>query len=448
MKKIVLVVSLLVFMVSIVGCSSEESGTNTEIETNTSTGISAEAKEDDGTYEIDYMDAASFENALNEGEEVNGAVVQFDVLEFKPDSALGINCWSGEHLNFISETEPDVKKGDIVVGRVIEEPSKKLGSWKVPYEVIEIKPGVLVEEEVVSTDIEEGVIEEVVKPMESETVNAVDDYSVGDEIDLGGVIFNIYKIDEHENEIYLLAQNSIATTMFSDDERPYDEQHNYEGSLVEGYVNRFVDDLEDKGIIIKESGIIDKDDLYELGFIHSDGLSGRPYRADEAMDFVKKENTYWVGGYCKYETMSWAYDYGKLDTESCEEEYGVRPIVVIEPSEIGKELKTVNPALTIKEIVDSDCAWASEGGIENPYDRFYFDCENMTFTNIFESSELSDYSEFAMEFVDEKTIRLEGVMRWYEIPAELTIVNENKLRLRFVDDAYNDGDYYLNKVVE
>ena len=53
-----------------------------------------------------------------------------------------------------------------------------------------------------------------------------------------------------------------------------------------------------------------------------------------------------------------------------------------------------------------------------------------------------------MEFVDEKTIKVDGVMRGYEVPAEITIVNENKLRLRFVDDSYNDGDYYLNKVTE
>ena len=89
-------------------------------------------------YEIDYYDAASFEKALNNGTKVNGKIVQFDVLEYKPDSALGINCWSGEHLNFISEEELDVSKGSIVIGRVTEEPTKTLGSWKIPYEVVSI----------------------------------------------------------------------------------------------------------------------------------------------------------------------------------------------------------------------------------------------------------------------------------------------------------------------
>lgn len=89
-------------------------------------------------YKIDYYDAASFEKALNNGTKVNGKIVQFDVLEYKPDSALGINCWSGEHLNFISEEELNVSKGSIVIGRITKEPTKTLGSWKIPYEVLSI----------------------------------------------------------------------------------------------------------------------------------------------------------------------------------------------------------------------------------------------------------------------------------------------------------------------
>lgn len=272
-----------------------------------------------------------------------------------------------------------------------------------------------------------------------------ENYNIGDEIELGGVKFNIYKIDDNK-ELHLLAQSNIATTKFSGSERSYEELHNYEGSLVEGYVNRFVDDLEDKGYNIKSSGIIDKDDLYNLGFVDSVTVSGRPYLCDSVPQFVKYEKNYWLDGYYKVDTYSWVYFNEKIDTESCEEKYGVR--IVIEPSEINKQVKVVDKNLTIKDIVNSDCAWTSEGGIENPYDLFYFDCQNMLFINIFESSELSNTQEFSMEFVDEKTIRIDGVMRWYDTPAELTIVNENKLRLRFLDDSYNDGDYFLNKVNE
>lgn len=89
-------------------------------------------------YKLDYSDATSFEKALNNGVKVNGKIVQFEVLEYKPDSALGINCWAGEHLNFISEEELDVGTGNIIVGRVTKEPTKALGSWKIYYEVLSI----------------------------------------------------------------------------------------------------------------------------------------------------------------------------------------------------------------------------------------------------------------------------------------------------------------------
>lgn len=96
-------------------------------------------EESTGTeYTLDYSDAASFEAALNDGTTVKGAIVQFDVVEYKPDSILGINCWSGEHLNFISEEELDVGKGNIIVGRITEEPTNVLGSWTIPYEVLSI----------------------------------------------------------------------------------------------------------------------------------------------------------------------------------------------------------------------------------------------------------------------------------------------------------------------
>lgn len=80
---------------------------------------------------IDYADAASFEAALNSGAKVNGKVVKFDVVAYKPDSALGINCWSGELLNFISKNKLDVEAGDIIVGYITQEPSKTFWSWSI-----------------------------------------------------------------------------------------------------------------------------------------------------------------------------------------------------------------------------------------------------------------------------------------------------------------------------
>lgn len=89
---------------------------------------------------IDYGDANSFEKSLNKGAKVKGKIVRFDVVEYKPTSSLGINCWSGEHLNFISKSKLDVEKGDIIIGRIKKEPTNILDSWSIPYEVIEINP--------------------------------------------------------------------------------------------------------------------------------------------------------------------------------------------------------------------------------------------------------------------------------------------------------------------
>ena len=94
---------------------------------------------DTDSMKIDFDNAESFETALNEGEAVKNKIIKFDVAEYKPDSAMGINCWSGEHLNFISDEELDVNKGDIVIGQITDEPSKSFGSWEIHYEVLNIE---------------------------------------------------------------------------------------------------------------------------------------------------------------------------------------------------------------------------------------------------------------------------------------------------------------------
>ena len=84
---------------------------------------------------IDYGDAESFEAALNAGENLEGKVVRFRALELHPDSAAGYDVWAGEHLNFISSRNPDIKAGDTVVVRATEINSS-LGSWFINYEKI------------------------------------------------------------------------------------------------------------------------------------------------------------------------------------------------------------------------------------------------------------------------------------------------------------------------
>jgi hypothetical protein len=135
MKKFLTVGLVILLMFTLVRCGN---GDTSDTEIDVSEIVQTYTN---GELSIDYVDAASFEKALNDGEKVNGKIVQFDVVAYKPDSALGIDCWSGEHLNFISEYELDVNVGDIIVGYVTQEASKSLGSWKIPYEVLEILSG-------------------------------------------------------------------------------------------------------------------------------------------------------------------------------------------------------------------------------------------------------------------------------------------------------------------
>ncbi|MCR5503256.1 MAG: hypothetical protein K6F53_09620 [Lachnospiraceae bacterium] len=88
-----------------------------------------------GKTPIDYGDAESFEEALNDGEDLEGAVVRFEALELHPDSAMGYDIWAGEHLNFISSRNPKVKEGDTVVVRATRI-ENILGSWIIKYEIV------------------------------------------------------------------------------------------------------------------------------------------------------------------------------------------------------------------------------------------------------------------------------------------------------------------------
>ena len=51
---------------------------------------------------------------------IDGKTVKITVDKFIPDGTLGYTIWSGEHLNFISSTNPEVKEGDEIMVKVIE----------------------------------------------------------------------------------------------------------------------------------------------------------------------------------------------------------------------------------------------------------------------------------------------------------------------------------------
>lgn len=85
---------------------------------------------------IDYADAEAFEAALNNGENLEGKIVQFEAKELHPNSSLGYNIWAGEHLNFVSSRNPNVKEGDTIVVKATTIEST-LGSWVIHYEKID-----------------------------------------------------------------------------------------------------------------------------------------------------------------------------------------------------------------------------------------------------------------------------------------------------------------------
>lgn len=84
---------------------------------------------------LDYENAEDFEEALNNGEKLEGCTVRIKVKEFHPESKLGYNIWAGEHLNFISSDNPDVKEGDSITIKVTKV-ENMLGSWIIKYKKI------------------------------------------------------------------------------------------------------------------------------------------------------------------------------------------------------------------------------------------------------------------------------------------------------------------------
>lgn len=86
--------------------------------------------------EVDYSNVEDFEAALNAGEDLTGKIVTITVDTFVPNSTLGYNIQTGEHLNFCSVTHPGVKEGDVLTVRVTEIEST-LGSYIIYYEILE-----------------------------------------------------------------------------------------------------------------------------------------------------------------------------------------------------------------------------------------------------------------------------------------------------------------------
>jgi predicted small lipoprotein YifL len=88
-----------------------------------------------GKTKVDFTNAKDFETALNAGDNLTGKTVTFTVDKLVPNSALGYNLQTGEHLNFCSSKNPGIKEGDSITVKVTEV-SSMLGSYIITYEKV------------------------------------------------------------------------------------------------------------------------------------------------------------------------------------------------------------------------------------------------------------------------------------------------------------------------
>ena len=127
MKKLVCIL-MAAIMLTLCGCSESDSS-------NLSSSVSSSSSP--GNTAADYTDAASFEAALNRGENVIGKTVTFTVKEvreylyFYLHPTKPYNLIAGEHLNFVTPKDREYKAGEEVTVKVTDVVNYKFqkGSW-------------------------------------------------------------------------------------------------------------------------------------------------------------------------------------------------------------------------------------------------------------------------------------------------------------------------------
>lgn len=88
----------------------------------------------------DYSSAESFVSALRDGKDVEGKTVRFVVKDVFSGADWIYNIQAGENLYFISNTDPQVEKGDTVTVRV-NATVNLFGKWLIDYEPLSGKEG-------------------------------------------------------------------------------------------------------------------------------------------------------------------------------------------------------------------------------------------------------------------------------------------------------------------
>ena len=120
----------------------------------------------------------------------------------------------------------------------------------------------------------------------------------------------------------------IGTTAFSSDSQRGTNYSDYNGSIVEGYVNNYSSYLESLGANIEEARLITKEELETLG------CSSDDYTCSGAPEFVYK-TSYWSGAAYDTNDVWYVSSYANFDTYDYDSAYfiGVRPVIEISLSE-------------------------------------------------------------------------------------------------------------------
>ncbi|MGV0167057.1 hypothetical protein ACRYI5_00485 [Furfurilactobacillus sp. WILCCON 0119] len=87
------------------------------------------------TVKADYTTDQA-ETKLNKGADIKGKTISIKVDKLDPNSAFGYNIESGKHLNFVSNDNPHVKKGQKIIVKV-KKTTSTLGSYVITYDKVE-----------------------------------------------------------------------------------------------------------------------------------------------------------------------------------------------------------------------------------------------------------------------------------------------------------------------
>ena len=122
----------------------------------------------------------------------------------------------------------------------------------------------------------------------------------------------------------------VGTTAFSSDIQKGTDYSDYEGSIVEGYVNNYKSYLAGLGVNIEEARLITKEELEDLG------CDGYEETCEGAPDFLYN-TSYWTGTkedsvhiWYVYHGGYFFFDYDEYDRN---DGLGVRPVIIISTSE-------------------------------------------------------------------------------------------------------------------